>query len=63
MGSQRQRTPDLFDPRPPERSLSPDLRKRLTMLLRQLLVEAAGVHVDPPAAQMTREARDDEDHH
>ena len=62
MGSQRQRTPDLFDPRPPERSLSPDLRKRLTTLLRQLLVEAAEVEADRPAPA-AREARDDEGHH
>ena len=63
MGSQRQRTPDLFDPRPPELSLGPDLRKRLTMLLRQLLLEAAEVEADQPAALAAREARDDEGHH
>jgi len=63
MGSRRQRTLDLFDPKPPEPSLSPDLRKRLTMLLRKLLMEAAEVEVDHPALPATREARDDEDHH
>jgi hypothetical protein len=33
------------------------------MLLRQLLLEAAEVEADQPAAPATREARDDEGHH
>jgi hypothetical protein len=63
MGSQQQRMPDLFEPNPADPPLTPDLRMRLTTLLQQLLAEAAEIDGDRQAAPVTREARDDEDHH
>jgi hypothetical protein len=64
MGSTRRHQSDLFEPVPRVADLRPDLRVKLTPLLRVLLTEAAGVEPHETTADDRggEEDGDDQDH-